>query len=160
MSRTDRAAPRDRRTVTGSADSSSHSGCAGLTPGHGRNGRGWQARPRGGAGFSAQASRIAAMTTHAISKPPAPFNEPVRSYAPGTPERASLKARVEQMRRERIEVPCVIGGQDVRTGKIREAVMPHDKDHVLADVHHASGAEVQQAIDAAAKAWEEWSLWP
>src|SRR5438093_10950729 len=100
------------------------------------------------------------MTAQGTFKPPAPYNEPVRSYAPGTPERASLKARIEQMRRERIEVPCIIGGQDVRTGKTREAVMPHDKDHVLADVHHAGGDEVRQAIDAAAKAWEEWSRWP
>jgi 1-pyrroline-5-carboxylate dehydrogenase len=105
-------------------------------------------------------TRLDSMTAHAISKPPVPFNEPVRSYAPGSPERASLKARIEQMRRERIEIPCVIGGKDVRTAKTREAVMPHDKDHVLADVHHASGGEVQQAIDAAGKAWADWSRWP
>src|SRR5438093_10129133 len=100
------------------------------------------------------------MTAHGIFKPPVPFNEPVRSYAPGTPERASLKVRIEQMRRERIEIPCVIGGKDVRTGKMREAVMPHAKEHVLADVHHAGGDEVRQAIDAAATASGEWSRWP
>src|SRR5919204_2412730 len=100
------------------------------------------------------------MTAHGIFKPPAPFNEPVRSYAPGSPERASLKARIEQMRRERIEIPCVIGGKDVRTGKTREAVMPHDKDHVLADVHQGGAEEVQKAVDAAAEAWNDWSRWP
>ncbi len=100
------------------------------------------------------------MSAHGIFAPPAPYNEPVRSYAPGSPERGSLKLRLEQMRAERIEIPCIIGGKEVRTGRMKQAVMPHAKEHVLADVHHAGGDEVRQAIDAAAKAWEEWSRWP
>ena len=100
------------------------------------------------------------MSAHGIFAPPAPYNEPVRSYAPGSPERGSLKLRIEQMRAERIEIPCIIGGKEVRTGRTKQAVMPHAKAHVLADVHHAGGDEVRQAIDAAAKAWEEWSRWP
>jgi 1-pyrroline-5-carboxylate dehydrogenase len=100
------------------------------------------------------------MSRHAIFAPPAPYNESVRSYAPGTPERASLQLRLQQMRAERIEIPCIIGGKEVRTGRLKQAVMPHAKDHVLADVHHASGEEVRQAIGAAAQAWEEWSRWP
>jgi 1-pyrroline-5-carboxylate dehydrogenase len=100
------------------------------------------------------------MSAHGIFTPPAPFNEPVRSYAPGSPERASLKLRLEQMRGDRIEIPSIIGGEEVRTGRLRQAVMPHDKEHVLADVHHAGSDEVRQAIDAAAKAWEDWSRWP
>jgi 1-pyrroline-5-carboxylate dehydrogenase len=88
---------------------------------------------------------------------PEPENEPVRSYAPGAPERASLQKRLEQMRSERIEIPCVIGGKDVKTGNLREAVMPHDKDHVLAEVHQAGAAEVEQAIEASAAAWRDWS---
>src|SRR5262249_8045760 len=61
---------------------------------------------------------------------------------------------------ERIEIPAVIGGKDVTSGTTKPAVMPHDKEHVLADVHQVGGAEVQQAVDAAAAAWEDWSRWP
>ncbi len=100
------------------------------------------------------------MSTHAIFRPPAPRNEPINDYAPGSPERASLQRRLEQMRGERIEVPLVIGGKDVTTGDLKQAVMPHEKAHVLADVHQGTAEHVQQAIDAAAKAWEDWSRWP
>ena len=51
------------------------------------------------------------MSSHAIFRPPAPDNEPVNDYAPGSPERASLQARLEQMRDERLDIPLVIGGQ-------------------------------------------------
>jgi 1-pyrroline-5-carboxylate dehydrogenase len=91
-----------------------------------------------------------------IFRPPPPQNEPVRSFAPGTPERASLQVRLEQMKAERIEIPCVIGGKDVETGTLKPAVMPHDKDHVLADVHQGGADQVEQAIEAAATAWEDW----
>jgi 1-pyrroline-5-carboxylate dehydrogenase len=100
------------------------------------------------------------MSTHAISRLPPPQNEPVRSYAPGTPEREELRVRLTQMQSERIEIPCVIGGKEVRTGDTFQAVMPHDKDHVLADVHKGGPEHVQQAIDAAGAAWREWSTTP
>src|ERR671935_2304588 len=100
------------------------------------------------------------MSAPGIFRPPPPQNEPVRSYAPGTPERASLQLRVEQMRNERLEIPCVIGGKDVTTGTTREAVMPHDKDHVLADVHQGSAKHVEQAVAAAAEAWNDWHRLP
>ncbi|HKV69318.1 MAG TPA: hypothetical protein VJN72_14600, partial [Gaiellales bacterium] len=60
---------------------------------------------------------------------PRPFNEPVRDYAPGSPERASLKSRLDAMASERIDIPMVIGGKEVRTGRTGNAVMPHRKDH-------------------------------
>ena len=63
------------------------------------------------------------------------------------------------MRAERIS-PLVIGGEDVTTGETREAVMPHDKDHVLADVHQGGAADVERAIDAAGEAWRDWSRLP
>ncbi len=100
------------------------------------------------------------MSTHAIFRPPAPHNEPVHDYAPGNPERESLQRRLDQMRGERIEVPLVIGGKDVTTGDLKQAVMPHDKSHVLADVHQGGAEHVEQAINAAATAWEDWSRWP
>jgi 1-pyrroline-5-carboxylate dehydrogenase len=100
------------------------------------------------------------MSAPGIFRPPPPRNEPVRDYAPGSPERASLQLRLEQMKRERPEIPMVIGGKDVTTGNLREAVMPHDKDHVLADVHQGGATEVEQAITAAGQAWEDWHRLP
>ncbi|MFL5927450.1 MAG: L-glutamate gamma-semialdehyde dehydrogenase [Gaiellaceae bacterium] len=100
------------------------------------------------------------MSTHSIFTPPPADNEPIHEYAPGSPERESLLRRLEQMRSERVDIPLVIGGQDVRTGETKPAVMPHDKEHVLADVHQGGAEHVQTAIDAAAKAWEDWSRWP
>jgi len=100
------------------------------------------------------------MSTHAICSPPPAENEPIHEYAPGSPERRRLQARLDQMRSERIDVPLVIGGRDVRTGETKPAVMPHDKEHVLADVHQGGAEHVQMAIDAAATAWDDWSRWP
>src|SRR5215831_3896258 len=99
------------------------------------------------------------MSSHAIFRPPPPRNEPVHDYLPGSPERDRLQRRLAQMRSERIEIPLVIGGKDVTTGDLKPAVMPHDKEHVLADVHQGGAEHVAQAIDAAAAAWEDWSRW-
>jgi 1-pyrroline-5-carboxylate dehydrogenase len=100
------------------------------------------------------------MSAPGIFRPPPPVNEPVRSYAPGTPERASLQLRLEQMKGERLEIPLVIGGKDVTTGTLKEAVMPHEKDHVLADVHQGGAKEVEAAIAAAGDAWDDWHRLP
>jgi 1-pyrroline-5-carboxylate dehydrogenase len=100
------------------------------------------------------------MSAPGIFRPPLPVNEPVRSYAPGSPERASLQKRLAEMRGERLEIPCIIGGEEVRTGRTREAVMPHDRSHVLADVHQGGAAEVEKAVNAAAEAWEDWHQLP
>jgi 1-pyrroline-5-carboxylate dehydrogenase len=90
---------------------------------------------------------------------PFPVNEPVRAYAPGSAERASLKARLSAMAAERIEIPLVIGGRQVRTGTIARSVMPHDHQHVLADYHKATPELVLEAVDAARTAQREWSSW-
>src|SRR5215475_7458242 len=100
------------------------------------------------------------MSTHASFRPPPAHNEPVHDFEPGSVARARLQARLEAMRSERPEVPLVIGGKDVTTGTLRPAVMPHDKEHVLADVHQGNADHVQQAIEAAATAWADWSRWP
>jgi 1-pyrroline-5-carboxylate dehydrogenase len=100
------------------------------------------------------------VSSHGIFRPPTPVNEPIKDYAPGSPERAELKRRLAELQSERLDLPSVIGGEDVRTGDTVEAVMPHRKEHVLADVHQAGPAEVERAIKASADAWHDWSRTP
>ncbi|MET0553598.1 MAG: L-glutamate gamma-semialdehyde dehydrogenase [Vicinamibacteria bacterium] len=90
---------------------------------------------------------------------PTPVNEPIRAYGPGSPEKKDLKARLASMAAERVDVPLIIGGREIRTGDTATAVMPHDHGHVLATWHKAGAAEIQQAIAAAAEAKREWSSW-
>src|SRR6266511_3985208 len=90
-------------------------------------------------------------------KMPAPINEPVLSYAPGTRERAELKQTLKEMAGRPIEIPVVIGGKEIRTGRTVDAVMPHCHGHVLAKVHQAGPGEVAGAVAAARAAWREWS---
>ncbi|HEY8628331.1 MAG TPA: L-glutamate gamma-semialdehyde dehydrogenase [Gaiellaceae bacterium] len=100
------------------------------------------------------------MGTHAIFRPPPAENEPVRSYAPGSPEREELRVRLAELQAQQLELPLVIGGEEVRTGETFEAVMPHKKSHVLAMVHKGGAKEVERAIAAAGEAWQDWSRWP
>jgi 1-pyrroline-5-carboxylate dehydrogenase len=95
-----------------------------------------------------------------IRRVPQPINDPNRSYAPGTPERAELKARLKTMASEKIDIPLVIGGREIRTGRLEKSVMPHDHQHVLAEYHKAGPEHIQQAIAAAADARRKWSSWP
>ena len=78
-----------------------------------------------------------------------PKNEPVYSYAPGTPERQALKAELERQYNKVIEIPLIIGGKDVKTGDMGTVVMPTEHKHVLAKYHKVGKKEVQMAIDAA-----------
>lgn len=91
---------------------------------------------------------------------PMPKNEPVREYAPGSQQKASLKAKLNEMLSQEIEIPLIIGGKEVRTGKTAKAVCPHDHQHVLATYHMAGQTEVDMAIAAAADAWKDWSETP
>jgi 1-pyrroline-5-carboxylate dehydrogenase len=95
-----------------------------------------------------------------VRRVPQPVNDPNRSYAPGTPERAELKARLEAMASEKIEIPIVIGGREIRSSRTEKSVMPHDHGHVLAEYHVATPEHIQQAIAAAAEARREWGSWP
>jgi 1-pyrroline-5-carboxylate dehydrogenase len=97
---------------------------------------------------------------NSIPQVPVPQNEPVLSYAPGSAERAGLKAALERMAGEEIEIPLLIGGREVRTGNVETQVMPHDHGHVLARYHKAGPDEVRQAIRAAGEARREWAEWP
>jgi len=88
---------------------------------------------------------------------PPPRNETLLSYAPGTPERAALAAKVAELSREPIEIPLVIGGKEVRTGRLGEVRAPHRHGQVLARFHQAGPAEVKAAGDAAVAARREWA---
>jgi 1-pyrroline-5-carboxylate dehydrogenase len=100
------------------------------------------------------------VATHAITRPPEPYNEPIKSYAPGSPEREELRARLDELAGQEIELPLVIGGKDVKLAETFDQVMPHDKDHVLAKVSKGDASHVQKSIDAAAAAWNDWSRTP
>ena len=91
---------------------------------------------------------------------PAQHNEEVRSYAPGSAERAELKDRLGTMSGERIEIPLVIGGQRVLSGNVGQSVMPHAHKHVLADFHKAGPEHVAQAVRAARDAQHDWANRP
>jgi len=95
-----------------------------------------------------------------VRRIPAPVNEPTRSYAPGSPERAELKARLESMAKEKVDIPIVIGGREIRTGQTHDVVMPHAHGHVLGAYHIARPEHIQQAVNAAITARREWSAWP
>ncbi|HEU4952114.1 MAG TPA: L-glutamate gamma-semialdehyde dehydrogenase [Holophagaceae bacterium] len=95
-----------------------------------------------------------------IYKVPAPVNEPVKGYAPGSPERSSLKGMLKVLSEQRMDLPCVINGHDVHTGKLAQSVMPHQHRHVLADFHLGGEAEVKQAIHAAMHAKRDWAALP
>ena len=90
---------------------------------------------------------------------PPPVNDPVKSYAPGSPERASIKARLSCMAGEVVDIPLIIGGKAINTGSTANAVMPHDHEHVLGRYHKAAETHVQQAIAAAQAAHDEWASW-
>jgi 1-pyrroline-5-carboxylate dehydrogenase len=97
------------------------------------------------------------LLNNAIFKVPTPVNEPVYDYAPGSDERARLMAALEEYAGKKAEIPLLIGGKEVRTGKLGKVVMPHDHGHVLAEYHQAGEKEIRQAIDAAMAAKPAWA---
>ncbi|MCP4572037.1 MAG: L-glutamate gamma-semialdehyde dehydrogenase [bacterium] len=98
--------------------------------------------------------------SNAIYDVPFPQNEPIKGYLQGSPEKKALKAAVKKMAAEKIEIPMVIGGQDVRTGDFADCVMPHDHKHVLGRYHKGGAKEVKAAVKAAKKAKKDWSATP
>ncbi len=86
-----------------------------------------------------------------------PQNEPVLEYGPGSAERESLQAELARQAAMEVEIPLVIAGEEVRTGRMRPVVMPCDHGHVLARCHLAGEAEVRRAAEAAVEAHEAWS---
>ena len=94
---------------------------------------------------------------NAIFSFPSPTNEPVKTYMKGSPERVALEAELQRQSNTVIDIPLIIGGQEIRTGNIGTVVMPHDHGHVLATYHKAGEKEVKMAIAAAMKAHAQWS---
>ncbi|MFN7540263.1 MAG: 1-pyrroline-5-carboxylate dehydrogenase, partial [Bacteroidota bacterium] len=82
---------------------------------------------------------------------PAPANEPVKSYAPGSPERAALKKALADLKKKSLDIPMYIGGKAVRTGNTRTIHPPHELSHTLGQFHMGTAQHAQQAIDAALK---------
>ena len=99
------------------------------------------------------------ITVEGDLRPPLPINEPVLSYVAGSPERAELKTTLDMMASEVIDIPVIVGGEDILTGDTAEVVMPHDHGHVLARYHKAAPEHIQAAIDTGHEAWHEWSNW-
>lgn len=87
---------------------------------------------------------------------PVPQNEPVLNYAPGSPERQKLAATLDELKSKQIEVPLIIGGKEIRTGRLAKIACPHDHSAELGQYHKAGPKEVQMAIDAAMAAKPVW----
>ena len=96
--------------------------------------------------------------SNAILNVPAPRNEPLYDYAPGSSERSVLQAATKDMLGKEIEIPIIVGGKEIRTGDLAEIRCPHDHGHVLAKYHRANTEIVHQAEKAAGDAWHEWSI--
>jgi 1-pyrroline-5-carboxylate dehydrogenase len=94
-----------------------------------------------------------------VGRVPPPVNEPIKSYTPGSAERRSLSARLAAMASERVDIPLIIGGEEIRTGDVACVTMPHNHHHVLAQWHKARPQDVEHAITQAAAAYREWSEW-
>jgi 1-pyrroline-5-carboxylate dehydrogenase len=95
-----------------------------------------------------------------LAELPTLANEPIKSYAVGSPERISIKAKLKQMAAQRITLPLVIAGQDICTGTLEAEIMPHDHAHVLADAHLAGPAEIDAAIASCLAARHDWAATP
>jgi 1-pyrroline-5-carboxylate dehydrogenase len=94
-----------------------------------------------------------------VARVPTPINDPVRAYLPGSAERQSIKKRLAELSAEKIDIPLLIGGKEVRTGDTGTQVMPHRHGHVLATWHKAGAREAEMAVKAAMDAHREWSSW-
>jgi 1-pyrroline-5-carboxylate dehydrogenase len=98
--------------------------------------------------------------SNAIFQVPVPENEPVLDYAPNTPGRAELKRALAEVAAQQIDIPLIIGGEEVRTGNTGRSILPHSHNRVLGTYHKAGEAEVLRAIHAAKEAWQDWSRMP
>jgi 1-pyrroline-5-carboxylate dehydrogenase len=98
--------------------------------------------------------------SNAYFKVPSPVNETIKLYKPGSPEREELKKKLSELKSKQIEVPLIIGGEEIKTGNSAEMRIPHDHKHVLGVYHKAGKKEVGMAIEAALEARKEWAEMP
>ncbi|MGD8781266.1 MAG: L-glutamate gamma-semialdehyde dehydrogenase [Ignavibacteria bacterium] len=91
---------------------------------------------------------------------PLPPNDPIGEYLPGSPERESLKKRLAELRTNPIEIPIIIGGEEVKTGDTGNCVLPHDHQTQIAVYHKVSEKEVNLAIESALEARKQWAATP
>ncbi|MDX1671307.1 MAG: L-glutamate gamma-semialdehyde dehydrogenase [Balneolaceae bacterium] len=89
-----------------------------------------------------------------------PENEPVYQYEPGSEARKKLKEELDRLSTQQLEIPAIIGGKEIKTGKTDDVVMPHDHGHKLGTVHLCGKQEVNDAIEAALEARKEWAELP
>lgn len=94
---------------------------------------------------------------NALIRVPVPKNEPIYSYEPGSAEREAIKTQLKKMLDEEIEIPLIIGGEEVRSGELSDCRCPHDHRHLLGRYHKAEPKEIERAVQAAKQAWKEWS---
>ena len=94
--------------------------------------------------------------TNSVFTLPKPYNEPIKAYAQGSPERELLAAELDRQMETRVEVPVVINGRAVHTGNVQEITCPHDHGHVLGRVHMAGEDEIHSAVEAAMAAKPAW----
>ena len=92
-----------------------------------------------------------------IYKVPVPHNEPIKSYAANSPERKELQAMLKELRSKELDIPMYIGSQEVRSGNKIRLAPPHDHHHTLGYFHKSDKTHVQQAIDTALAAKEQWA---
>jgi 1-pyrroline-5-carboxylate dehydrogenase len=98
--------------------------------------------------------------SNAYFVPPTATNEPIYSYAPGTPEREALKRTITELKSEVKNLPMYINGKAVETNDVREATCPYDHKHVIGKYHYGDKSHVTAAIDAALEARKKWSQMP
>ena len=98
-------------------------------------------------------------SSNGVRRLPPISNEPIKNYAPGSPERAELKARLAAMETECPDIPLVIGGKEIRTGDVAKATSPHKHAHVTATWHKARAEDVHAAIKASNDARRDWASW-
>ncbi|MDP7608453.1 MAG: L-glutamate gamma-semialdehyde dehydrogenase [Candidatus Marinimicrobia bacterium] len=91
---------------------------------------------------------------------PKPKNETIKNYAPGSPEKSSLKTKITELKSTKVEIPVIIGGQEIKTGNVGTCIIPHDHKHVLGIFHKAGEKEIQLAIESAMDSWNWWSKTP
>ncbi|KRP13671.1 MAG: 1-pyrroline-5-carboxylate dehydrogenase [Sphingobacteriales bacterium BACL12 MAG-120813-bin55] len=94
--------------------------------------------------------------SNAYFKVPKAINEPVKSYAPGSPERTALQQAIKELKALQVDIPMFIGGKEVRTGKTATMHPPHELSHTLGTFHKGDASHVEQAIAAALEAKIEW----